>query len=189
MADRRFLNAFLTPSRTTILGFVLPPFCLKHRIWLDGIESPFVQENKEITPTDLIIALKLCAGQSLDAPTWKDKWIGFRLTMNKKMFENACCAFVSYIETSPNWPRFFEKKDKKSFGSSGIPWQLSILASLVKHGVQYQEALEMPEAKAIWLSAMFSIQDGAKIELLTTDDEALIDSLAKMEAQKNVKHS
>jgi hypothetical protein len=35
----------------------------------------------------------------------------------------------------------------------------------------------MPEAKAIWLSTAFNIQAGAKLHLLTTDDEELIDRL------------
>jgi hypothetical protein len=51
--------------------------------------------------------------------------------------------------------------------------------------VGYAEALTMPEAKAVWLSAVFSIQAGAKLEFLTTDDEALIDEMAKLGAQQN----
>jgi hypothetical protein len=37
--------------------------------------------------------------------------------------------------------------------------------------------MQMPEAKAIWLSAVFSIQGGAKMDILSTDDEELIASL------------
>jgi hypothetical protein len=43
----------------------------------------------------------------------------------------------------------------------------------------------MPEAKAIWLATTFSIQSGSKIEILTTEDEALLDELAKMKATTN----
>jgi hypothetical protein len=45
--------------------------------------------------------------------------------------------------------------------------------------------MTMPEAKAVWLSAVFSIQAGAKLDFLSTDDEALIDELAKIGAQTN----
>ena len=174
MADQRFFAAFLTPSRTTILGFKLRPFCIQHRIWLEGIASPFIEPDRELTPQDLIIALKICAGHSLDKPTWKDRWIAVRMQLSPELLADACKMFVAYMTTDATWPKFYQKKDRKSGGSSSVPWQLSVVANLVKHGITYQDAMQMPEAKAIWLSTVFSIHDGAKLELLTTDDEDLI---------------
>jgi hypothetical protein len=42
----------------------------------------------------------------------------------------------------------------------------------------------MPESKAIWLSTGFLISNGAKLDVLSTDDEDLLDSLSEIEAQK-----
>jgi hypothetical protein len=51
--------------------------------------------------------------------------------------------------------------------------------------MSYSDALNMPEAKALWLATAFNIQQGAKLDILTTDDEELIDHLAELEAKKH----
>lgn len=184
MADQRFFNAFLTPARTIILRKRLKPFSLKHRIFLEGIGSPYLQTDKEISPADLIIALKICADESLDSFSLWDRWLGIRMTLSKQFFADASLSFVRYVNQPDTYPKFYEKKEAGSSGEQ-MPWQLSILATLMRNGVSYEAALTMPEAKAIWLSTAFNIQAGAKLHILTTDDEDLIDSLkAQMEAQK-----
>jgi hypothetical protein len=182
MADRRFLNSHLIAARTNVLGRILLPFCIKHRVWLQGIESPFLENDKEITPGDLIIGLKVCAEEPFGKPTWADRWLMLRFTLNRKLFAEGCRAFVAHIDTHKDWPKFYEKKDSQRGGEGTIPWQLSVVASLCKNGISYSEAMQMPEAKAIWLAAVFSIQGGAKMDILSTDDEELIDSLDKPEA-------
>jgi len=183
MADQRFFNAFLTPARTIILGKKLKPFSLKHRIFLEGIASPYLQSDQELTPADLLIALKICADESLDNLTLWDKWLGLRLTLSKELFAQASLNFVRYVNQPDTYPKFYQKKEVGQ-SAEQMPWQLCILATLMRNGVSYEAALTMPEAKAIWLSTAFNIQAGAKLELLTTDDEELIDRLkAEMEAK------
>jgi hypothetical protein len=179
MADRRFLNAHLIAARTNVLGRILLPFCIKHRIWLQAIESPFLESDKEITPADLIIGLKVCAEESFGSPTWADRWLMLRFTLDRKLFAEGCRDFVAHIDTHKDWPKFYEKKDSQRGGEGTVPWQLSVVAALCKNGISYSEAMQMPEAKAIWLSTVFSIQGGAKMDILSTDDEELIASLEK----------
>jgi len=179
MADRRFLNAHLIAARTNVLGRILLPFCIKHRIWLQAIDSPFLESDKEITPADLIIGLKVCAEEPFGKPTWADRWLMLRFTLNRKLFAEGCRAFVAHIDTHKDWPKFYEKKDSQRGGEGTVPWQLSVVASLCKNGISYSEAMQMPEAKAIWLASVFSIQGGAKLDILSTDDEELIASLEK----------
>lgn len=176
MADQRFFNAFLTPARTIILGKKLKPFSLKHRIFLEGIASPYLQADQELTPANLLIALKICADESLDSFSLWDKWIGIRMTLSKELFAQASLSFVRYVNQPDTFPKFYEKKEAGS-SAEQMPWQLCILATLIRNGISYEAALTMPEAKAIWLSTAFNIQAGAKLELLTTDDEDLIDRL------------
>jgi hypothetical protein len=185
MADQRFFNAFLTPASTTVCGRKLKPFCLKHRLFMEGIESPFLKEDVEITAQDIIIALKICADEAIGRPTLADICLGVRLSLSKDYKRRAALAIVRHLSTQANFPQFWERTDRKTYGSSSVPWQLTIVANLVRNGVGYAEALTMPEAKAVWLSAVFSIQAGAKLEFLTTDDEALIDEMAKLGAQEN----
>ena len=184
MADQRFFNAFLTPARTIILGKKLKPFSLKHRIFLEGIASPYLMSDQELTPADLMIALKICADESLDNLSLWDKWLGLRLTLSKELFAEASLSFVRYVNQPDCYPKFYQKKEAGS-SAEQMPWQLCILATLMRNGVSYEAAMTMPEAKAIWLSTAFNIQAGAKLELLTTDDEELIDRLkAEMETGK-----
>lgn len=180
MADLRFLASCLVPKRTRILGKNLKPFCLKYRLWLQAIESPFLEANKEIKIDDLIIALKICSGESLDRAKWSDYWTALKLTLFKDTRVNAFKAFVNYSQTHDNYPKFYDNSNKSSGSSTGLPWELSIIANLCRNGISYEEALNMPEASAMWLSTAFSMHSGAKLDLLTTDDEALIDHLAKL---------
>jgi len=180
MADLRFLASCIVPKRTRILGKSLKPFCLKYRLWLEAIGSPFLEPDKEIKIEDLIIALKVCSGESLDRAKLSDYWSAIKLSLFKDVRVAAFKAFIDYSMTNPSWPKFYDKTKNSSGSSTGLPWELSVIANLTRYGISYEEALNMPEASAIWLSTAFSIHAGAKLELLTTDDEALIDHLAKL---------
>jgi len=180
MADLRFLASCIVPKRTRILGKNLKPFCLKYRLWLQAIGSPFLEPDKEIKIEDLIIALKVCSGESLDRAKFSDYWSAIKLTLFKDTRLAAFKAFVDYSMTNDSWPKFYDKSKNSSGSSTGLPWELSVIANLTRNGISYEEALNMPEASAMWLSTAFSIHAGAKLDLLTTDDEALIDHLAKL---------
>ena len=81
------------------------------------------------------------------------------------------------------WPQFWERKDESGSGgrNRGTPWALSILTNLTRSGINLETALNLPEAQAIWLSASSSIAQGATLDILTTEDEALLDELARVE--------
>jgi hypothetical protein len=180
MADLRFLASCIVPKRTRILGKTLKPFCLKYRLWLSAIGSPFLEQDKEIQISDLIIALKVCSGESLDRAKWSDYWTALKLSLFKDTRVNAFKSFITYSMTNDSWPKFYDNSKNSSGSSTGLPWELSVIANLTRNGISYEEALNMPEASAIWLSTAFSMHAGARLELLTTDDEALIDHLAKL---------
>ena len=183
MADKRFLAAFLTPSRIPVEGYRLYPFCLKYRLWLEAIDSPFMSQERELTVPDLLIALRICSETGISTLGLRERWLAYRLTQDQERFQTACKAFVGYMDGADTWPRFYEKKDAQSGGGNTVPWHLLVLCNLIRHGISYENALQMPEARAIWLSTGFALSDGAKLEVLTTDDEELIDSLQKVEAQ------
>ena len=182
MADKRFLNSCIIPSETVILGKRLKPFCIQHRLWLEAIGSPFMESNKPISAGDLITALKICAHEEIGRKLWHDRWISFRLGLSKELFLLACKAFVQYCDTTALWPKFYDRKSEG--GGSTVPWQLSIIANLTKNGIGYEEAMMMPEPQAIWMASIYSIYAGAKIEILTTDDEEMLDELAKLKTEE-----
>lgn len=183
--DTRFLNAFLTPSRTIIEGYQLKPFCLKHRIWLHGIKSPFMDSESPIEVQDLLTALAVCSEANLDEIRWRERWVGFRLALDRARFRRACQAFVAHFDNSDTWPRFWERSKEGETASDATPWPLSVMCNLIKNGVSYEDALQMPEPRAIWLSAAFAIGAGAKLEFLSPEMEAEIDAF--LSAQQSMK--
>jgi hypothetical protein len=56
-----------------------------------------------------------------------------------------------------------------------------IVTNLVANGIEEQRAWEMPETQAIWLSTAFSVRAGAKVNLLTTEEEAFMESVRREE--------
>lgn len=186
MADQRFLNAFLTPACTIILGKKLKPFCLRHRLFLEGIGSPFLDEQTELTAADLIVALKVCADEPIDQPTFGDKWLNLRLALSKPLLARGCAALIKHIDRADSYPKFWERKDRRTGSASTVPWQLSVACNLIRNGVTYQDAFNMPEAKAFWLSATFSIQQGSKLEFISTEDEDLIEHLTQIDQTAKV---
>jgi hypothetical protein len=186
MADQRFLSAFLTPAVTVILGKRLKPFCLRHRLFLEGIGSPFLQDQTELTAADLIVALKVCADERIDQPTLGDKWLNLKLTLSKPLLARGCAALIKHIDRADSYPKFWERKDRRSGAASTVPWELSVACNLMRNGVSYQDAFNMPEAKAFWLSAAFSIQQGSKLEFISTDDEDLIAQLTQIDQSAKV---
>lgn len=179
MADRRFLDSCIIPGTTNILGYRLKPFCIQYRLWLEAIDSPFIKTNVEIKIGDLITALKICSNETIGKAMWHDRYVSIKLNFSPTLKLRAFKAFVSYIDTSSTWPKFYERKSTGS-GESGVPWQLSVICNLVKNGIGYEDAMLMPESKAIWLSTVFSIYAGAKLDILTTDEEQMLDELAKL---------
>lgn len=174
--DSRFLNAFLTPSSTIIEGYRLKPWCLKHRIWLMGIKSPFMEDDAPIAVPDLLLALKICSEGDVGVFSFRERWVAWRLALDDKRFKAACLSFHGHIDGTDTWPRFWASKEEESGGVSSTPWPLMVICNLVKHGVSYEHAMQMPEAKALWMSAAFTIGEGAKLEFLSPEMEREVEA-------------
>lgn len=180
--DNRFLRAFRDPSSRVILGKRVFPFCLKHRVRLLSIESPLVTTTEQgITPRDLLIAVKVCAEES-------DLRVGFLDEVRLRVYEYQpdkfkaeVARFVDHCHLQA-WPKYWDgPKSSDTADGVGIPWPLMILTNLVANGIDEQRAWEMPEAQAIWLSTAFSVRAGAKVNLLTTEEEELMEAIRRGE--------
>lgn len=183
--DKRFLRAFLTPSRTLFLGYRLYPWCLKHRLQLTALGHPLMVGNP-VSASDLISFARVCAEVGLPARMgWRDQWRAVRLVKGTRM-EEAIDDAREHIGAT-YWPKFWDqpKTEGGETRGGGVPWALSVLANLTRNGLSYEDALHIPEAQAIWLSTTYSIHQGAKLEILTSEDEALLDDLARARATNN----
>lgn len=166
--DRRFILAHTDPEPDEVLGYRLSPFCLRDRVRLHAIGSPFVEEAA-FTPASVVAALKTCAGQSLREITIKDKALMARMAAEPEFMQETIARFCGrmYVE---HWPKFWES-GKLEQRASGMPWIMGLVANLISNGVPEERAWTMPECQAVWLSTCFSGMKGAEINLLTTEDE------------------
>lgn len=180
--DRRFLNAHIDPAPFRLLGRTLYPWCLKYRVRLHAFDSPLIQGGNEVSPADLLFACQVCAEEQLGHVGIIDRLRLIHLNNNPAKFEALLSAFAGYILVD-DWPKFWEQDAKKSGGSKGLPWPMSIVANLVANGVPYKQAWEMPECQAIWLNAAFAIRKGVDVAIMSPEEEAFIESELKREAE------
>ena len=182
--DRRFLNAYIDPAPFRLLGRSLYPWCLKYRVRLTAFDSPLITGSREITPADLIFACQVCAEEPLGEIGWRDKLRIGRLNDNPAKFHLMLEAFAGYIMVS-NWPKFWEQNNKKSGGTSGLPWPLAVVSNLIANGIPEQRAWEMPECQAIWLNSAFAIRKGADVAIMSPEEEAFIEEETARESASN----
>lgn len=180
--DQRFLEAFLTPRATRLCGYTLFPWCLKHRIWLTGLGHPLATGSRACTIPELIFYAKVCSETpGPDRVTLRDRWTMLRLLRPERLSAELDAAHGHMRQDC--WPQFWERKDEQgSSRNRGMPWALGIIINLVRSGMTLEEALNIPEAQAVWLSAGSSIQQGASLDFLTSEDEALLDELHRVKA-------
>jgi hypothetical protein len=161
-----------------MLGRSVDPFSMLRRVQLESIESPFVSPGKDVRPLDLLIAVKICSGETIDRLTLKDYFYLGRMKSSEVYFVRQMCRFSEFVLIE-SWPKFWEKK-AKHHNSTGMPWVLTVVCNLMSHGVSEERAWTMPESQAIWLHSCFAIGEGADMKVLTKEDE---DLLAKLETE------
>lgn len=171
--DARFIRAFTDPAQVNILGYVVYPFCLKYRVRLLAIDSPFVTPGK-FGPAHMLAAIKTCAEQPIDEVTGNDKALMIRWERDADLLLKTATDFRTYM-LEEHWPKFWDTQNQNQ-KASGMPWVLNIVANLVANGIDEKRAWEMPEAQAIWMSTAFSGLKGVDVNLLTTEDEEVMDA-------------
>lgn len=180
--DRRFLNSQIDPGPFKFLGRKLYPWCIKYRVRLLALDSPLVTGSRGVTPADLIFACQVCAEEPLGGVGILDKLRIGRLNENPARFEIMLKAFSEYILLH-NWPKFWEQENKKSGGTSSMPWCQSIIANLIANGIEEKRAWEMPECQAIWLNAAFAQRKGVDIAIMSPEEEAYIEEELRKDAE------
>jgi hypothetical protein len=180
--DRRFLNSHVDPAPFKMLGRTLYPWCLKYRVRLLAFDSPLVTGSRGVTPADLIFACQVCAEEPLGEIGIIDRLRIIKLNKSPERFETLLQAFAGYILVD-NWPKFWEQNNKKSGGSSNMPWIMSIIANLIANNIDEKRAWEMPECQAIWLNAAFAMRKGVDVAIMSPEEEAYIEEELRKDAE------
>lgn len=173
--DNRFLNAYIDPARFKLLGRFLYPWCLKYRVRLMAFKSPLVDGYRNITPADLLLAVKICAEEPIGKFGIADSWRIIRLEQDEKEMHRLLEIFSAYVMVG-HWPKFWEKEKQQSSNGNGIPWPLAVVCNLIANGIDEKRAWEMPECQAIWMNAAFGVRNGADVSVMTPEEEAFMES-------------
>lgn len=171
--EKRWIKAttILRPT-LKVAGVRLLPFCLRHRVALEALDSPAMDTTKTIGPTDLILAVRVLSTHNLDEV--RKPWTiaeQFRIALynhSPARFIAELRKLVIYFEAQSLWPRFWQKNEKPKAVS--IPWQLTIVAALVRNGVPLEIAWTMPESEAIWLYFANCKAEGNKVEIISDEE-------------------
>lgn len=178
--DTRFIKATTAlPTPNRVCGRVLLPFCLRHRVLLASIDSPFLDpEKRGFTALDVVWAIKIISSHD-KAVISENLSIKERLwvwVLNKSRRNLGYCAgfVLGHIQRSCSYPKLWKKEEKKT--KENIPWELSCVANNVRNGCSLEEAWTMPEGEAVWMSISHAVYNGAKIDVLSTDEEKELES-------------
>jgi hypothetical protein len=169
VANRWTQAATILPPTIEVCGRRLLPFCLRHRVALESIDSPVLSQGRPIGVNDLIFAARILSSKSLEdvgrKATIREKLYAIYLGFSRKKFLSELLKIHYYLEAQSLWPRFWEKENVTADG--GIPWQLNIISGLTKNGITLEEAWTMPEAEAVWLYIAACRLSGAKIDVVS----------------------
>ena len=173
--DARYIKAVtVLPRQSKVCGRTLLPFCIRHRVVLESISSPFLDAAKgTFTAKDVVIAAKVLSShdtQEMVKPfTIADRFHILLLNNSRKRMLKAIAIIIGVMNDSCSYPKLWSNEENK--GIEKIPWHLSCLTNLVRNGCTLEEAWTMPEGEAIWFSIANAIYNGSKIEVLSTDEE------------------
>ena len=191
--DARYLQATtVLPHQNKVCGRRLLPFCLRHRVVLEAIDSPFLNPmDRVFKPYDVIIAARILStydkGEMGKALSFVEKLYMARLILSRKAMLRAIGTILGIIKVSTVYPKLWEKKDKRT--KENIPWVLSCVANNVRNGCTLEEAWTMSEAEAVWMNISHAIYNGSDIEIISTDDEVMMDNFNEIIAEFKKKNN
>lgn len=177
--DARYLKATtVLPPDVKVCGRQLLPFCLRHRVELESIDSPFLDfQNRSFKAIDVIYAVRVMSTFDkvrINAPiTLREQFHLILLNSSRKRLARAVGRIIGVILESCSYPKVWSKKNEKT--KENIPWTLACVANNVRNGCSLEEAWTMPEGEAVWMSISHGIYNGSDIQVVSTDDDAMLE--------------
>ena len=187
MANRWTQAATILPPTITVCGRRLLPFCLRHRVALEAIESPVLSVDKPFGAQDVINAVRILSTYDLEKMrsglSFREGYHLQRMRISKRLLKVEAYKLLVYFNEQSLWPRFWQKGGSDGI-DSGFPWELSVVASLVRHGHTTDESWTMPEAAAIWLHMAHMKADGADVQVVSETEWKAMEDYKREEALK-----
>lgn len=174
-------------------GYKLRPFCLRHRLTLQAIDSPYLPGSPKLgqaEPADLLLAARVCSiadpFEAVNDGSWKDAFLFLRATADPIWYLKQVKSWRTYMQDTATHPMVATKTDQPGRRDRGLDWMLSVVVSLMEMGFTEEEAWTMPEGRAMFYFFARAIREGAEIDIVTTDHDRRIPQ-AKEAVQKAIK--
>ena len=184
--DKRFLTAFICPDRFYVGGYRLDPFCIKHLLQLQAARSPFVVPREDYIPTpeDAIVFLRVCEHGSVGITSLKQRFIDWVIVglyhLSPTLYTRVLHDIVGYVTECSTAPKVVNKEGghtKKVDNVKSMDELLTLVAFLVrKTSMTEQEVMTMPLGKAMWYSVAVATIEGAKLKVVTTEEEENVEA-------------
>jgi hypothetical protein len=177
--DARYINATMVGgSKKRVAGYRLLPFCLRHRVLLEAIDSPFLKPlDRVITAEDVILAAKVLSTYDKNVLNEElglsDRLRIKALEMGNRLKSLYAGYIYGHIVNGCSYPKTWKQEGIKN---EKIPWVLSCVANNVRNGFSLEEAWTMPEGEAVWFSICHAIYNGSSVEVMSTDEEESLES-------------
>ena len=188
MAENRWIKATTILSPTLkVCGRKLLPFCLRHRVALEAIDSPLLSIEKPMTADLLLATVRILSTNNIEEirkpATWREIWLAKKLSYDKKALVAECYNLSIYMESQSLWPRFWVK-DNSEKSASTIPWPLAIVASLMRNGCTYEQAWTMPESEAVWLHIAHCYANGSDVTIVSDEEWEAMEKYKKEQSKQ-----
>lgn len=176
--DARYLKATtVLPLDVKVCGKRLMPFCLRHRVQLEAVDSPFLDfKARSFNAMDVIIAVRIMSTLdkvNVSAPmNWSEQFHYIFLNNSHDRLGRAVGRIIGIMLESCSYPKLWSKKNTKT--KENIPWELACVANNVRNGCSLEEAWTMPEGEAVWMSISHSVYNGSDVQVISTDDEKMM---------------
>jgi hypothetical protein len=140
---------------------------------------PFVVENKPCNYSDLIILAIVLSGKTveemLQPPTLLDRIHAKLMLYIKGYFGMAIILLRKHCEECGNMPKVWEKESKHK--GRGVPWESNVVSCLAMNGIPLEQVMTMPFGQAMWLYCTWNISQGADVDLMSAEDERIMEEL------------
>jgi len=155
---------------------------------LEAIDSPVLSTDKLFGAADIINAVRILSTHNIEEMRTKSSFReGYhlqRMRISKRILKTEAYKLLVYFNEQSLWPRFWQKESKGSSDDKGFPWELSIVACLVRNGHTTEEAWTMPESAAVWLHMAHVRANGADVQIVSDKEWQAMENCKKEDAAK-----
>jgi hypothetical protein len=188
VASRWTQAATILPPTIKVCGRRLLPFCLRHRVALEAINSPILSLDSDIRAEDIIAGIKILSSYNIEdfkkSLSFMEHIHLHNMRVSKRKLKEEARKLYIYFQAQSLWPRFWDQNKKAK--DNGVDWPLVIVANLTRNGCSLNESWTMPEAEAVWLHIANMMAEGIDVKLVTeTEYQAMQKELKELEAEKN----